>query len=46
MNDKYTKHNPVKEHDIINQVFRLGSDVIEKNKQYYEALQSVFGYLG
>ena len=46
MNDKYTKHNPVKEHEIINQVFRLGSDVIEKNKQYYEALQSVFGYLG
>lgn len=46
INDKYTNHNPVIESEIINQVYRLGCDVIEKNKQYYEALQSVFGYLG
>ena len=46
MNVKYTNNDPVKEDDIIRQVYRLGSDVLEKNKQYYEALQSVFGYLG
>lgn len=46
MNDKYTKNDPVKEDEIIRQVYRLGSDVLEKNKLYYETLQSVFGYLG
>lgn len=46
MNDNYTKNNPEKEIEIVKQVYSLGSDVLEKNKQYYEALQSVFGYLG
>ena len=46
MNDNYTKNDPAKENEIICQVYRLGSDVLEKNKQYYKALQSVFGYLG
>ena len=46
INDKYTQNDPIKESEIIKQVCRLGRDVIEKNKKYFEALQSVFGYLG
>lgn len=45
INEKHTQYDPIKESEIIKQVCRLGHDVIEKNKKYYEALQSVFGYL-
>ncbi|MBO4875544.1 MAG: hypothetical protein J5542_09570 [Bacteroidales bacterium] len=46
INYKYTQYDPIIESKIKNQVYHLGCDVLEKNKQYYEALQSVFGYLG
>ena len=46
MNANYTQYDPTKESEIINRVRELGNDVVEKNKQYFDMLQSVFGYLG
>lgn len=46
INDKYTKHDSTIKLKIIDDVRRLGNDVMDKNKKYYESLQSVFGYLG
>ena len=46
INDKYTKYDSTVELKIIEDVRRLGNDVMDKNKNYYESLQSAFGYLG